>query len=303
MEEYVLQTHGLSKRFGQKIVVNNLNLNIRKGDIYGFIGPNGAGKTTAMKVILGLLFPTTGDVSLFGELQNIRNLRRVGSLIEAPGLYGNCTAFENMKRFSILTGGSDLQIHEILELVGLREATYKRVKTFSLGMKQRLGIAIALLGEPEMLVLDEPVNGLDPMGMKDVRDIILRLNRERNITFFISSHLLGELEKISTVYGIIRYGILTEEITAKQLEEKCGRSIILRCSDPNKAAQIITEQMQIPQVLINESENRLNIVTDLSRSGEINTKLVTSGIEVSELGFISTSYEEYFLQKMGPVNV
>ena len=303
MEEYVLQTHGLSKRFGQKIVVNNLNLNIRKGDIYGFIGPNGAGKTTAMKVILGLLFPTTGDVSLFGELQNIRNLRRVGSLIEALGLYGNCTAFENMKRFSILTGGSDLQIHEILELVGLREATYKRVKTFSLGMKQRLGIAIALLGEPEMLVLDEPVNGLDPMGMKDVRDIILRLNRERNITFFISSHLLGELEKISTVYGIIRYGILTEEITAKQLEEKCGRSIILRCSDPNKAAQIITEQMQIPQVLINESENRLNIVTDLSRSGEINTKLVTSGIEVSELGFISTSYEEYFLQKMGPVNV
>ena len=176
VEEFVLQTRGLTKRFGRKIVVNNLNLNIKKGDIYGFIGPNGAGKTTVMKVILGLLFANSGEVSLFGEPQNIRNLKRVGSLIEAPGLYGNCTAYENMKRFSILGGGTDKEIHELLELVGLKEATYKKAKTFSLGMKQRLGIAIALLGNPEFLILDEPVNGLDPMGMKDVRDIILRIN-------------------------------------------------------------------------------------------------------------------------------
>ena len=227
MDEFVLQTKGLTKRFGRKIVVNDLDLNIRKGDIYGFIGPNGAGKTTVMKVILGLLFATAGSVSLFGEPQNIRNLKRVGSLIEAPGLYGNCTAFENMKRFSILSGGTDTEIHEILELVGLREATYKRVRTFSLGMKQRLGIAIALLGKPELLILDEPVNGLDPMGMKDVRDIILRINQERGVTFFISSHLLGELEKISTIYGIIRYGILTEEIRSEELAERCGKSIIV----------------------------------------------------------------------------
>ncbi len=303
MEEFVLQTHGLSKRFGRKLVVNDLDLNIKKGDIYGFIGPNGAGKTTVMKVILGLLFATAGSVSLFGESQNIKNLRRVGSLIESPGLYGNCTAFENMKRFSILSGGTDLEIHEILELVGLREATYKKVRTFSLGMKQRLGIAIALLGNPELMVLDEPVNGLDPMGMKDVRDIILRINQERGVTFFISSHLLGELEKISTVYGIIRYGVLTEEITAEALAEKCGKSIILRCNDVQRAAQIVTEEMQIPQVLINEAEGKLNIAAEISRSAEINTKLVKAGLEVSELGVLSTSYEDYFLQKMGPVNV
>lgn len=303
MDEYILQTKGLTKRFGRKVVVNNLDLNIRKGDIYGFIGPNGAGKTTVMKVILGLLFANSGEVSLFGEPQNIRNLKRVGSLIEAPGLYGNCTAFENMKRFSILSGGTDSEIHEILELVGLREATYKKAKTFSLGMKQRLGIAIALLGNPEMMILDEPVNGLDPMGMKDVRDIILRINQERGVTFFISSHLLGELEKISTVYGIIRYGVLAEEITAQELAEKCGKSIILRCSDVQKAAEIITTEMEISQVLINAAESKLNVNTELSRAGEINTKLVKAGLEVSELGVISTSYEDYFLQKMGPVNV
>ena len=254
-----------------------------------------------MKVILGLLFPTAGEVSLFGEPQNIKNLKRVGSLIESPGLYTNCTAFENMKRFAILSGGTDVQIHEILDLVGLKEAIYKKVKTYSLGMKQRLGIAIALLGDPELLILDEPVNGLDPMGMKDVRDIILKINRERGVTFFISSHLLGELEKISTIYGIIRYGVLTEEIRASELAEKCGRSILIRCNEPQKAAEIITHQMQIPQVYVND--NRLNIVTDLSRSAEINTKLVHEGIAVSELGIVSVSYEEYFLQKMGPVNV
>ena len=303
MDEYILQTKGLTKRFGRKVVVNNLDLNIRKGDIYGFIGPNGAGKTTVMKVILGLLFANSGEVSLFGEPQNIRNLKRVGSLIESPGLYGNCTAFENMKRFSILSGGTDSEIHEILELVGLREATYKRAGTFSLGMKQRLGIAISLLGNPEMMILDEPVNGLDPMGMKDVRDIILRINQERGVTFFISSHLLGELEKISTVYGIIRYGVLAEEITAQELAEKCGKSIILRCSDVQRAAEIITTEMEIPQVFINAAESKVNINTEVSRAGEINTRLVKAGLEVSELSVISTSYEDYFLQKMGPVNV
>lgn len=303
MDEYILQTRGLTKRFGRKVVVNNLDLNIRKGDIYGFIGPNGAGKTTVMKIILGLLFANSGEVSLFGEPQNISNLRKVGSLIESPGLYGDCTAFENMKRFSILSGGTDSEIHEILELVGLKEAAYKKAKTFSLGMKQRLGIAIALLGKPEMMILDEPVNGLDPMGMKDVRDIILRINQERGVTFFISSHLLGELEKISTVYGIIRYGVLAEEITAQELSEKCGKSIILKCNDAQRAAEIITTEMEIPQVLINAAENKVNVNTELSRAGEINTRLVKAGLEVSELGVISTSYEDYFLQKMGPVNV
>ncbi len=301
MDELVLQTKGLTKKFGKKIVVNDLSLNIRKGDIYGFIGPNGAGKTTVMKVILGLLFPNGGEVKLFGENQNLKNLRRVGSLIESPGLYGNCSAFENMKRFAILSGGTDAQIHEILDLVGLKDATYKKVKTFSLGMKQRLGIAVALLGDPELLVLDEPVNGLDPMGMKMVRDIILRVNQERGVTFFISSHLLGELEKISTRYGIIQYGVLTEEISAEKLAQKCRKSILLTCSEPEKAAKIITEQMQIPEIYI--KEHTLNIIADIARSAEINTKLVSEGIAVSELTVMSVSYEDYFLQKMGPVNV
>lgn len=294
--DYVLKTNGLCKKLANTMVVNNLNLNIRRGDIYGFIGPNGAGKTTAMKVILGLLFPTSGEIELFGQKRTEQSLHRVGALIEAPGLYTGCTAYENMKRFSILAGGNDNDIWGILDLVGLAGAGKKKVKAFSLGMKQRLGIALALLGNPELLILDEPVNGLDPMGMKDVRDVIQRIRAERGVTFFISSHLLGELEKICTVYGIINHGILTEEITSEEIAKRCTKSVYLCCDNPQRAAEIITNQLNI--AIFDVKGNRMDISADPSRSADINTALVKGGVGVSELGVNVVNYEDYFISMM-----
>lgn len=304
MDEYVLRTINLTKRFGQKNVVDHLNLNIKKGDIYGFIGPNGAGKTTAMKLVLSLLDPTSGEIELFGKRNNRQALRKVGSLIEAPGLYTNCTALENMRRFAILCGGTETEIIELLRMVGLGMVGNQKVKSFSLGMKQRLGIAIALLGHPELFVLDEPVNGLDPMGMRDVRDIILRINQQMGVTFFISSHLLGELEKISTVYGIIRQGVLSEEITAAELANMRKNShagslgnIRVRCSRPEDAAELLRQNFGFMQIKI--MGEVVDIQADISASAEINKALVLAGIDVMELGTNNIGYEDYFIQRMG----
>lgn len=301
MEEYVLRTYGLTKKYGNKIVLNNVNLSIRKGDIYGFIGPNGAGKTTAMKTILDLVTPNEGAIELFGRPRTNGSLNRVGSLIEAPGLYTACTAYENMKRFSILCGGTDEDIRFYLRMVGLEAVGNKKVGAFSLGMKQRLGIAIALLGNPELLILDEPVNGLDPMGMRDVRDIIQFINKERGVTFFISSHLLGELEKIANVYGIINCGMLLEEITSAELENRCGFNVVVKCSDPERAVQVLREKFSIENV--SSENNTLTIPADPALSAKINSELVTSGIMVSELGVNRISYEDYLLNRMGMLNV
>lgn len=301
MEEYVLRTYGLTKKYGNKIVLNNVNLGIKKGDIYGFIGPNGAGKTTAMKAILDLVTPSEGAIELFGMPRTSGSLNRVGSLIEAPGLYTACTAYENMKRFSIICGGTDEDIRFYLRMVGLEGVGNKKVGAFSLGMKQRLGIAIALLGNPELLILDEPVNGLDPMGMRDVRDIIQFINKERGVTFFISSHLLGELEKIANVYGIINCGMLLEEITAEELETRCGFNVVVKCSEPEKALSVLKEKFSIENITVDN--NTLTIPADPALSAKINTELVTSGVMVSELGINRISYEEYLLNRMGMLNV
>lgn len=301
MSEYALRTFGLTKNFGYKIAVNQLSINIRRGDIYGFIGPNGSGKTTAMKLVLGLLNPSGGMIELLGTAGNRKMLKRVGSLIESPGLYTDCTAYENMKRFSILCGGSENEISYLLSMVGLAGIGNKKVKSFSLGMKQRLGIAIALLGHPELLVLDEPVNALDPMGMKGVRDMIMDINKQMGVTFFISSHLLGELEKISTVYGIINQGMLVEELTREQLDERCADNLHICCSNPQKALKIILEKFGSNRYEIHD--NFLDIWTDVRQAAHINRELVTADILVSEISVTKARYEDYFLSRMGNMNV
>ena len=229
--ETVLKTVGLSKKYGSRYVVRGVNMTINKGDIYGFIGKNGAGKTTFMRVILGLSEPTEGSFELFGGISREEAGRKTGALIEAPGIYPNCTAKENMKRFALLKGADANSIDGILEFVGLGDVGNKKAGKFSLGMKQRLGIAVALLGDPEFLVLDEPVNGLDPAGMKEVRDLIVKLNKERGVTVLISSHLLDELSKIVTRYGIINNGVLVDRTRRSrnkgsrrmQTAHSCGR--------------------------------------------------------------------------------
>lgn len=196
--DYVLRTQCLTKQFGEKTAVKNVSMQIKKGEIYGFIGKNGAGKTTLMRLILGAAMPTGGSIELFDGKENENEARhRIGALLEYPCIYKNCTALENLRRFAILTGADADELEDILELVGLKGVGRKKAGQFSLGMKQRLAIGIALLGHPEFLVLDEPINGLDPAGIKEIRDVILTLNQKKGVTFLVSSHLLDELSKIS----------------------------------------------------------------------------------------------------------
>ena len=295
--EYVIETNCLSKKFPNKLAVDKVSVHVEKGDIYGLIGRNGAGKTTLMKMILGTLFPTEGEIALFGN-QNLNiERRRLGSLIEAPGLYKGCTAFENMKRFSLLFGGTDDDIIELLEFVGLAETGKMKVGHFSLGMKQRLGLALSLLGNPEVLVLDEPVNGLDPAGIKEFRDIILRLNKEKGVTFVISSHLLDELGKIATRYGILSDGLLVDEISAVELQERCKTCLIIEADDLEKAEQVLTKAKLLGNHVINE--NKLLMYDHFEEPSLVNETLVKGGLKVNSLSFSNNGFEDYFIERLG----
>ncbi len=294
--EYVLRTKSLTKKFGSKIAVNAVDMNVAKGDIYGFIGRNGAGKTTAMKLILGLLNATEGEIELFGGEPLEKARGRIGSLIEAPGIYKNCTAYENMKRFSIIYGGTDEDIAQLLKFVGLENTGNKKAGRFSLGMKQRLGMAIAMLGNPEFLILDEPINGLDPEGIKDVRNAVLNLNEQKGVTFLISSHLLDELAKIVTRYGIINNGVLTEEISAEDLSAMCESGIKVRVDDVGKAITALLPL--VPQEEIRVSDGELVLPIDVDAAA-VNELLVKGGVRVSELGAMRGDMEEYFIARLG----
>lgn len=294
--EYVLRTKSLTKKFGSKIAVNAVDMNVAKGDIYGFIGRNGAGKTTAMKLILGLLNATEGEIELFGGEPLEKARGRIGSLIEAPGIYKNCTAYENMKRFSIIYGGTDEDIAQLLKFVGLENTGNKKAGRFSLGMKQRLGMAIAMLGNPEFLILDEPINGLDPEGIKDVRNAVLNLNEQKGVTFLISSHLLDELAKIVTRYGIINNGVLTEEISAEDLNAMCESGLKVRVDDVGKAITALLPLVPQEQIRVSGGELVLPIDVD---AAAVNELLVKGGVRVSELGAMRGDMEEYFIARLG----
>lgn len=295
--EYIIETEGLTKRYGKRLCVNNISIHIAKGDIYGFIGRNGAGKTTAMRLILGLARPTSGKIKLFNSDDLNAQRKKIGSLIEAPGLYKRCSALENMKRFSILYGGDDKEIEELLSFVGLNGVGNKKVGQFSLGMKQRLGIAIALLGNPEVLILDEPVNGLDPAGIKEVRDLLLKLNKEKNVTIMISSHLLDELAKITTKYGIISNGVLVEEIDAQKLMERCKNNIVISCDRLQEAKELLESELKLTNISI--VNDKLHIVDEIESTDEINTLLVKNDFKVHEITINKNSFEDYFIERLG----
>ena len=294
--DWIVQTMQLTKRYGEKTAVNNVSMNIARGDIYGFIGKNGAGKTTTMKLLLGTSYPTGGSIQLFGSKDLNRGRAKTGSLIESPGLYKNCTAYENMKRFSLLYGGTDKQIRDILNFVGLGKVGNKKAGAFSLGMRQRLGIALAMLGNPELLILDEPINGLDPAGIKEIRDLILRLNREREVTVLVSSHLLDELSKITTKYGIINGGVLVEEVSAAELSERCKRYLKIVTDRPTEALALIKSKASDLDCKVQEDAvfvySEVNSVT-------LNQYLVNSGIGVSEISYARGGFEDYFIERIG----
>ena len=295
--ETVLRTVGLTKRFGRASAVDHVSMTVNKGDIYGFIGKNGAGKTTFMRVVLGLSAPTEGTVELFGELSPEEAGKKIGALIEAPGIFPHCTAKENMKHFAILKDEDESKIDGLLDFVGLGDVGNKKAGKFSLGMKQRLGIAIAMLGDPELLILDEPVNGLDPTGMKEIRDLILRLNREKGITVLISSHLLDELSKIVTRYGIINNGVLVDEIDASEMKAKTGHRLIIVVDDVEKAVSLLEKEVGKDSIGING--HAIGLSSGLDRTAELNALLVKNGVAVSSLSVKTDGLEKYFIEKVG----
>ena len=300
MSEFLLSTSNLTKQFGRHRAVDGVDIHIKKGAIYGFIGRNGAGKTTCLRMISGLASPTDGEIEMFGytgkDLKNIRS--RVGCLIEAPGLYGSMTAYENMqikcKLFGIKKPG---YIEEILHTVGLADTGKKKTKHFSLGMKQRLGIGLALINEPDLLVLDEPINGLDPQGIAEIRDRLHRLRDERNMTILISSHILEELSKIATDYGIIHNGCLIQELTRKELMKRCSERIELTLSCPEQAVPVL-DRMGFVNYQIVDKEH-IHVFERLNESAGLNTELVTSGISVREISLRNEELETYFLNLTG----
>ena len=296
--DYVLRTEGLTKQFGAKLAVNNVSMQIKKGDIYGFIGKNGAGKTTLMRLVLGAAMPTGGSIELFGGHESESEARhRIGALLEYPCIYKNCSALENLRRFAILTGGDTAELEDILKLVGLGSTGGKKAGQFSLGMKQRLAIGIALLGHPEFLVLDEPINGLDPAGIKEIRDVILTLNQKKDVTFLVSSHLLDELSKIVTTYGIISDGALIEQITASELERRCRHNLKLRVDDVPKASALLS--CIVGPEAFTVRDGCIYMYSLLEQSDRINRLLVRHGIRVSELTVQTSGLEDYFLERMG----
>lgn len=295
--EYILRTKNLTKQFGEKFAVRGVSMQIRKGEIYGFIGKNGAGKTTLMRLILGAAMPTDGSIELFGGEDENSARHRIGALLEYPCIYKNCSALENLRRFAILTGNDTDELEDILELVGLGKVGNKKAGQFSLGMKQRLAFGIALLGHPEFLVLDEPINGLDPAGIKEIRDVILALNQKKGVTFLISSHLLDELSKIVTTYGIIKDGVLIEQITAPELQAKCRHHLKIAADDIPKTAALL--ECLTDKRYIKVGDGCLYLYDLIDKSDRINRLLVNHGIRVSELAVQTASLEEYFLERMG----
>ena len=300
MSEILLQTSGLTKKYGRHKAVDHVNIHIKKGAIYGFIGRNGAGKTTCLRMISGLAKPTEGEITLFGyqgkELKEVRS--RIGCLIEAPGLYGNMTAYENMKIKCRLFGISKPgYIEEILDTVGLKDVGKKKTKHFSLGMKQRLGIGLALVGEPDLLVLDEPINGLDPQGIAEVRDTIQSLCDQRNMTVLISSHILEELSKIATDYGIIHNGVLLQELTRDELMKRCSERIEITLECPEAAIPVL-DRMGFTSYQVTD-EHHIHVFERLNESDVLNMALARAGVPVRGIAVTSEELENYFLNLTG----
>lgn len=300
MSELLMQTRALTKQYGRHRAVDQVSMHIKKGAIYGFIGRNGAGKTTTLRMISGLASPTAGEIELFGcrgrELSRIRS--RVGCLIEGPGLYGSMSARDNLKMKSMLLGVYKRGYEEeLLDIVGLGGVGKKPVKRYSLGMKQRLGIALALVGEPDLLVLDEPINGLDPQGIAEVRDTVLKLNRERNMTILISSHILEELSKIATDYGIIHNGTLLQELTNEELMEKCSERLEVTLDDPERAVPVM-DRLGIKRYQVADREH-IYIFERLEESAALNMAFAKAGIPVRGISVTNEELETYFLKLTG----
>ena len=300
MMKDVIVTQNLTKMYGDKAAVSSMDMHVKQGDIYGFIGRNGSGKSTTLKMLCGLAFPTQGRIRVFGQSLSRESVRkRIGVLIESPGLEGGRSAYENMYLKASLMGivDPDKEIRELLTLTGLNPDNKKLVKRYSMGMKQRLGIAMALLGGPDLLILDEPINGLDPEGMNQLRTLLVDLNQKKGVTILVSSHILGELSKMATRYGIIKDGCLVKEISKEELSAECKDYLYLKTSDSKMAAVLLEEKLGIRNYEVRpEGEIRIYQKAD---SGQITTVMTSAGISVFAIYGHQQDLEGYFLDLMG----
>ena len=301
--EYILETNQLEKTYHHFKAINDLNMHIGKGAIYGLIGKNGAGKTTLIRLICGLQNPTNGTYTIYGILNTDKQIldvrKRMGAIIETPSIRLDATAEDNLKeQYRIMGLPSFDNLQEILKLVGLMDTGKKKAKHFSLGMKQRLGIAIALVGNPDLLILDEPINGLDPKGIIEIRELILKLNKERGITFLISSHYLDELSKIATDYGFIENGRMIQEIPKEELEKKCKKRLELEVSNIKECVKYFEEKQFPYEVISNEKIYLYHImnVTELAIALSEKNCIINKFEEKEE------SLESYYINLMGGDN-
>ena len=298
--EYCLTAEGISKHYRHFKALEGLSIHIPKGAIYGLVGRNGAGKTTLIRILCGLQNPTSGEYVLYGKRNTEKEItevrRRMGAVVETPSVYPDMTAEENIRQqYQILGIPSFDGIPELLRLVGLEAVGKKKARNFSLGMRQRLGIAVALAGDPDFLVLDEPANGLDPEGIIEMREIILRLNQERQITVLISSHILDELSRLATHYGFLDHGRMVKELSAKELKAACQKCVRLRISDPKALARVLEEQ---------GLEYKIRSLEEADVYGEVNLSqlllaLTGEGCEVLGIQEHNESLESYFMSLVG----
>ncbi|MDE5777882.1 MAG: ATP-binding cassette domain-containing protein [Lachnospiraceae bacterium] len=298
--EFVLKTNALSKNYKGFKALNGLSMNVPKGSIYGFVGKNGAGKTTLIRLICGLQEPTSGDYTLYGKKNTdkevVKSRRRMGAVVETPSIYLDMTAEDNLKQqYRILGLPSYDGLADILKLVGLGNTGKKQAKNFSLGMRQRLGIAIALVGDPDFLVLDEPINGLDPQGIIEMRELILKLNREHQITVLISSHILDELSRIATHYGFIDSGRMVKEISAKELEEACRKCVRIEVINVKALARVL-DGMKIEYNIISERVADVFAKVNVSK---LTMALSKEACEVVSMQERDESLESYYVSLVG----
>lgn len=302
MYEYALQTNNITKYYGSQKALSDINIRIKPGTIYGLVGNNGAGKTTLLRIITGQGFTTEGEINLFDKTSKedlIIARKRTGSLVESPGFFYNMTAKQNLEYFRLQMGipGKEC-IDEILKTVGLYDSGNKKLINFSLGMKQRLGIGLALLGNPELLILDEPINGLDPMGIIEIRNLLLKLNRERNITIIISSHILTELANVVTEYGFLSKGEMLEQISAENLAKKCENYLEVKVSNVEKFTAALETELSVFKYKV-YPDHSIHIYELLDQPEKVSMMAAKNGIAMMELNLKSVNIENYYMTLIG----
>jgi bacitracin transport system ATP-binding protein len=297
MENFIISTENLTKTYRDQVAVNNVNIHVEQGKIYGLLGRNGAGKTTFMKMVLGLTSITSGEIHVFGKQLKGNEKKifpRIGAIIETPGFYPNLTGTENLEIFAKLRGMSRKDgVQHALEIVGLPYRDKKLFSNYSLGMKQRLGIANAIMHEPELLILDEPTNGLDPIGIAEMRKFIRKLCEEKGITILISSHILTEIEQIADTIGIIHNGVLLDENNYQELQKKNRKYILVRVSSSSKAVRILEQNFAISDYEI-EDDSTIKIFDMAHNVSEINKALIMNGLELISSCSCNETLEDYF---------